>query len=260
MLWLNWDKVSAWLKDTWNSIVEGVIAGWNWLKGILQDTPNWLLVVLSAFMPFVGLPLLIIKNWDTIKETFSNIWTNVKESFNNFITNFIPNLLESGKKIMTTIAEGIKSAVKAPVNAVKNGFSKVRQYLPFSDAKEGSLSDLTLSGSRINTTIAEGMNKTKNVPSEMINDSFTGVSNIIDFYDFKNMDSLGSLDLNNPKTVNLKEVISKTESNTQDNYTEAKKEVNNHIIMQLNAKDLEGLKKVMSLIEEITEEAEKETA
>lgn len=260
LLWLNWDKVSAWLKDTWNSIVEGVIAGWNWLKGILQDTPNWLLVVLSAFMPFVGLPLLIIKNWDTIKETFSNIWTNVKESFNNFITNFIPNLLESGKKIMTTIAEGIKSAVMAPVNAVKNGFSKVRQYLPFSDAKEGPLSDLTLSGSRINTTIAEGMNKTKNVPSEMINDSFTGVSNIIDFYDFKNMKGLEDTDLNKPKTVNLKEVISKTESNTQDNYTEAKKEVNNHIIMQLNVKDLEGLKKVMSLIEEITEEAEKETA
>ena len=116
---------------------------------------------------------------------------------------------------------------------------------------------MTLSGSRINTTIAEGMNKTKNVPSEMINDSFTGVSNIIDFYDFKNMDSLGSLDLNNPKTVNLKEVISKTESNTQSNNTETKKDVTNHIIMQLNVKDLEGLKKVMALIEEITEEAKR---
>lgn len=94
----------------------------------------------------------------------------------------------------------------------------------------------------------------------MINDSFTGVSNIIDFYDFKNMDSLGSLDLNNPKTVNLKEVISKTESNTQSNNTETKKDVTNHITMQLNVKDLEGLKKVMALIEEITEEAEKEMA
>ena len=260
LLWTNWDKVSAWLKDTWNSIVEGVIAGWNWLKGILQDTPNWLLVVLSAFMPFIGLPLLLIKNWDTIKEAFSNIWTNVKESFNNFITNFIPNLLESGRKIMTTIGEGIKSAVMAPVNAIKDGFAKVRQYLPFSDAKEGPLSDLTLSGSRINTTIAEGMNKTKNVPSEMINDSFMGVSNIIDFYDFKDMNSLKSLEPDTINTVNLEEIISKSKSNIEEFNSETKKETTNYITIQINAKDLQDLKKILDFVEEVTEEAEKETA
>lgn len=259
LLWTNWDKVSAWLKNTWNSIVNGVIAGWEWLKGILQDTPNWLLVVLSAFMPFIGLPLLIIKNWDTLKQGFINIWNSIKESFNNFFTNFIPNLLESGKKIMTTIADGIKSAVMAPVNAIKGGFAKVRQYLPFSDAKEGPLSDLTLSGSRINTTIAEGMNKTKNVPAKIINDSFTNVSNVIDFYDFKNMKGLEDTELNKPKTVNLKEIISKTESNTQSN-TETKKDVTKNFYVQFNVKDLEDLKKVIALMEEITEEAEKETA
>nr|WP_317357889.1 phage tail tape measure protein [uncultured Tyzzerella sp.] len=259
LLWTNWDKVSAWLKNTWNSIVNGVIAGWEWLKGILQDTPNWLLVVLSAFMPFIGLPLLIIKNWDTLKQGFINIWNSIKESFNNFFTNFIPNLLESGKKIMTTIADGIKSAVMAPVNAIKGGFAKVRQYLPFSDAKEGPLSDLTLSGSRINTTIAEGMNKTKNVPAKIINDSFTNVSNVIDFYDFKNMKGLEDTELNKPKTVNLKEIISKTESNSQSN-TETKKDVTKNFYVQFNVKDLEDLKKVIALMEEITEEAEKETA
>lgn len=259
LLWTNWDKVSVWLKNTWNSIVSGVIAGWEWLKGILQDTPNWLLIVLSAFMPFIGLPLLIIKNWDTLKQGFINIWNSIKESFNNFFTNFIPNLLESGKKIMTTIADGIKSAVMAPVNAIKGGFAKVRQFLPFSDAKEGPLSDLALSGSRINTTIAEGMDKTKNVPAKIINDSFSNVSNIIDFYDFKNMKGLEDTELNKPKTINLKEIISKTESNNQSN-TETKKDVTNNITIQLNVKDFEDLKKVMKFIEELTEEAEKETA
>lgn len=259
LLWTNWDKVSVWLKNTWNSIVSGVIAGWEWLKGILQDTPNWLLIVLSAFMPFIGLPLLIIKNWDTLKQGFINIWNSIKESFNNFFTNFIPNLLESGKKIMTTIADGIKSAVMAPVNAIKGGFAKVRQFLPFSDAKEGPLSDLALSGSRINTTIAEGMDKTKNVPAKIINDSFSNVSNIIDFYDFKNMKGLEDTELNKPKTINLKEIISKTESNNQSN-TETKKDVTNNITIQLNVKDFEDLKKVMKFIEELTEEAEKGTA
>lgn len=36
LLWTNWDKVSAWLKDVWNSVVNGVVAGWNWLKDILK--------------------------------------------------------------------------------------------------------------------------------------------------------------------------------------------------------------------------------
>ncbi len=260
LLWTNWDKVSAWLKDVWNSVVNGVVAGWNWLKGILQDTPNWLLIVLSAFMPFIGLPLLIIKNWDTLKQGFINIWNSIKEGFVNFFTNFIPNLLESGKKIMTTIAEGIKSAVMAPVNAIKNGFAKVRQYLPFSDAKEGPLSDLTLSGSRINTTIAEGMYLTKDVPAMAINDSFSRVNNVVDFYDFKDMQSLKSLEPDTITTVNLEEIISNSKSNIEEFNSETKKETTNYITIQINAKDLQDLKKILDFVEEVTEEAEKETA
>lgn len=260
LLWTNWDKVSTWLKDVWNSVVNGVVAGWNWLKGILQDTPNWLLIVLSAFMPFIGLPLLIIKNWDTLKQGFINIWNNIKEGFTNFFTNFIPNLLESGKKIMTTIAEGIKSAIMAPVNAIKNGFAKVRQYLPFSDAKEGPLSDLTLSGSRINTTIAEGMDLTKDVPAMAINDSFSRINNVVDFYDFKDIQNLKTLEPDTITTVNLEEIISNSKSNIEEFNSETKKETTNYITIQINAKDLQDLKRILDFVEEVTEEAEKETA
>lgn len=211
-------------------------------------------------MPFIGLPLLIIKNWDTLKQGFINIWNSIKEGFVNFFTNFIPNLLESGKKIMTTIAEGIKSAVMAPVNAIKNGFAKVRQYLPFSDAKEGPLSDLTLSGSRINTTIAEGMYLTKDVPAMATNDSFSRVNNVVDFYDFKDMQSLKSLEPDTITTVNLEEIISNSKSNIEEFNSETKKETTNYITIQINAKDLQDLKKILDFVEEVTEEAEKETA
>ena len=73
------------------------------------------------------------------------------------------NLFESGAKLISTLVEGIKSAAMAPVNAMSDVFKSVREYLPFSDAKVGPLSDLTLSGSRIPGTISEGV--TQGMPS-----------------------------------------------------------------------------------------------
>lgn len=51
----------------------------------------------------------------------------------------------------------------APVNAISDVFSSMREYLPFSDAHVGPLSQLTLSGSRIPGTISEGV--TQGMPS-----------------------------------------------------------------------------------------------
>jgi hypothetical protein len=45
----------------------------------------------------------------------------------------------------------------APYEAVKAGLNKLRQLLPFSDAKEGPLSSLTLSGSRMLETLGAGI-------------------------------------------------------------------------------------------------------
>ena len=45
----------------------------------------------------------------------------------------------------------------APIKAVEDVLAKVREYLPFSDAHTGPLSQLTLSGTRMMTTIGEGV-------------------------------------------------------------------------------------------------------
>lgn len=68
------------------------------------------------------------------------------------------NLFECGAKLLTTIVDGIKSAAGALVDSVKGVFQRVRNLLPFSDAREGPLSTLTLSGSRLMTTLGEGVN------------------------------------------------------------------------------------------------------
>ena len=83
---------------------------------------------------------------------------------------------QSGAKIMETFTEGIRSAVNKPVEAVKGALSRIRQMLPFSDAKEGPLSQLTLSGRRVFETIHTGMSQTASLPADTARDAFQALS------------------------------------------------------------------------------------
>ncbi|MGE4319622.1 MAG: phage tail tape measure protein [Deferribacterales bacterium] len=90
------------------------------------------------------------------------------------VIDFIRNidLSASGAKMVTTLVTGIKQKIMAPVEAVKGGFTKLRQLLPFSDAKEGPLSQLTLSGSKIMSTLAVGVIAASPVLSGAVADGF----------------------------------------------------------------------------------------
>ena len=67
------------------------------------------------------------------------------------------NLFDSGVKLITTLAEGIISVIDIPSNLIRQGLQSVRDLLPFSDAKEGPLSTLTLSGRRLMETLGAGI-------------------------------------------------------------------------------------------------------
>lgn len=69
------------------------------------------------------------------------------------------NLAEAGRKLIATFVEGIRSVINKPYELMKSGLSKVRHLLPFSDAKEGPLSSLTLSGTRVMSTLGQGITK-----------------------------------------------------------------------------------------------------
>jgi TP901 family phage tail tape measure protein len=63
----------------------------------------------------------------------------------------------SGAALWDALIAGIKSKMMAPVEVVKSGLQMVRNLLPFSDAKEGPLSTLTLSGARMMETLSGGV-------------------------------------------------------------------------------------------------------
>jgi hypothetical protein len=72
------------------------------------------------------------------------------------------NLFDAGKKILTTLVDGIKSVANKPIEIMKNITQKIRNLLPFSPAKEGALRDLHKI--RLIETIAETIK-----PSPLIN-------------------------------------------------------------------------------------------
>jgi hypothetical protein len=103
---------------------------------------------------------LVTKYWGTLLKVF--LWINpitfpimAFKKLYDFIKSI--NLFEAGKRILETLTEGIKSTLMKPVNAVKEVVRKIRNFLPFSPAKEGPLSDLHRTGLAFVKTFAEGI-------------------------------------------------------------------------------------------------------
>ena len=88
---------------------------------------------------------------------------NIKNTVTGLLVTWF---FDSGKKIVSTFANGIRSAFSGAVDAVKGGLQKIRNLLPFSDAKEGPLSTLTLSGQRTMTTYAHGLTLAQDAPAD----------------------------------------------------------------------------------------------
>ena len=248
LLWKNWDKVVSFVSGIWSGFVEKIRAGADWIKSRIDSVPDSFLLVLSVIAPFVGIPALIIKHWGQIKSFFGNLFTSMKEKaadgiqkIKNLFINLPQTFKESGKKIMLTFAQGIVQGVTAPVNAVKNGLQKIRNMLPFSDAKTGPLSKLTLSGSKVMTTFATGMEKTQNAPAEAAE---------------KSLKAMGLDTQETGKETGRKAPTAGTPKQDTNAPTDGGKErttIIQKIVLNVNLKTIEDLKKLKKLVEEIEE-------
>lgn len=90
------------------------------------------------------------------------------------------NLYASGAAIIDTLIDGIKAKASALVDEVKGVFRSIRDYLPFSDAKTGPLSDLTTSGGAIMTTLGAGVAAKQSSLIESVSGAFAKVGGLFD--------------------------------------------------------------------------------
>lgn len=155
-----WDGYLSLLAMFWGGILSGILNFGASLVGGLQNA--WDAVSGAAGAAWDGITGLVSGAWDAIVGGLASFgasllagvtaaWNSVLEFFGGL------NLFESGAKLLDTFIEGIKSKVSALVDSVSGALGKVREYLPFSDAHVGPLSQLTLSGARMMSTLAEGV-------------------------------------------------------------------------------------------------------
>ena len=113
------------------------------------------------FTAMGGIPRSVREKLSEAQIAFMSGLNGVK----NTVTGAVAWFFDSGRKIVSTFANGIRSAFSGAVDTVRGGLQRIRNLLPFSDAKEGPLSTLTLSGQRTMTTYAHGLALAQDAPA-----------------------------------------------------------------------------------------------
>ena len=90
--------------------------------------------IVLAVAAVAGAAFLIYKYWGPIKSFFLGIWKT--------ISSVAGKIGQAGANIITSLVEGMKRMAMKPVEVMKSIVQKVRNFLPFSPAKEGPLRDI----------------------------------------------------------------------------------------------------------------------
>ena len=204
--WLvqNWDEIAAWWNELWGGIATWAGEKWDAITGTITGAWDSIVSGITGF----GASLLsgLQGAWDTasgatgaawegIKGIVSGAWdaivggiagfgasllAGVTEAWNAVLDFFGGlNLFESGAKLLSTFVDGIKSMASSVVESVEGVFARVREYLPFSDAHVGPLSQLTLSGARMMTTLADGVTSAQGGLVSRVSGALAGVGGAI---------------------------------------------------------------------------------
>ena len=166
-----WSAVSApfgWIRDAasaaWSGIKSAAASAWQGMKSMASTAWEFL----SA--PFSKLREAASGAWDWVKGKASGAWQGIKSAVStglDAVRSVSPSAYDAGKSILTTVAEGAKSALTAPYEAAKKALGFVRGLLPFSDAREGPLSDLSAAGRAVLETMVHGMERVADLPARV---------------------------------------------------------------------------------------------
>jgi TP901 family phage tail tape measure protein len=146
-------------------VVRSVVRVGKVIIGSLLGAGNFIYKFLLPIR-MIGEALLNLPIINTLRDLFATL-----RAFFAGDTSFF----EAGKMLLITLGEGIWSTVTYPVTLFKNVLGKLRNLLPFSDAREGPLSSLSASGSALFKTLADGMRLTQSLPVEVFGLAARGI-------------------------------------------------------------------------------------
>ena len=172
----NMENIKAVITVVMNGIKTFFQVIWEVVKGVFVSAMKFLRGDVEGGMERIKQTIENVMNlisdffsntWDSIKNIFSNSLSTVKDLVSdgisgalNVVTNLFGDFKDAGKNIVSSIADGIKDNVKKVTDAIGNVTQKIRDFLPFSPAKEGALRDIMKI--QIPQSIAESINKGRN--------------------------------------------------------------------------------------------------
>lgn len=233
---------------------------WSFTSALLANPATW---VVAGIMALIAAIVLLYNKCEWFRNAVNAIWTNIVqgvvtgwetvkswflnglEAVKGLITGAIGWFGDSGKAVIDTFAEGIKSAFSGAVSAVKDGLQKIRNMLPFSDAKTGPLSTLTLSGQRTMTTYAEGLHRAEDAPAAAMERSLERTG-----------DALKRKPVQQIRLTGGSARAEERDSTGGRGYSDGMRTVIQKLIVQTSLKDMKDLKALMALIRELEEYAE----
>ena len=155
-----------------DKIIGFLRTAWTWIKETFWKIEKYwapLATVLAG--PVAVAAVLVWQHWDKITGFFTAVkdwitaaWASLLDMLLapfrglwDFLSDI--DLFDMGRRMLMTFTDGVKSAAGGLLDGVKGVFGKVRDLLPFSDAKEGPLRHLTRSGRELVRTFAAGVER-----------------------------------------------------------------------------------------------------
>lgn len=174
------------VSNVWNSIRSFITSVLNGIKSVITSVWNAIKSVITSVLN--GIKSIVTSVWNGIKNTITTVVNNIKSTVSNIfnslkgivtgaftkvtgavkngmsnaykaVTSKVKDFFNAGKNIVGSIADGIKGAASKVTSAISNVTQKIRDFLPFSPAKEGALRDIMKI--QIPQSIAESINRGK---------------------------------------------------------------------------------------------------
>lgn len=164
---------------------ETVIAAWDYIK--TKASEMWTAV--TGFFSNLASDIATKSTeiWNSVKTAWENVVTsisnavskaktaagNVMQGIIDTITGWFSSFSSAGANIVGMIADGITGAIGKVTGAIGNVAAKIREFLPFSPAKQGALRDihkLNFGG-----TIADSINRDAYKPIQAVKAMTSGI-------------------------------------------------------------------------------------
>lgn len=169
-------KVGTFIAKTWNKIKTTTSNIWNGIKTVISNVFSkiWNTAVSKVAQIYIK----VRDAWNRVKSATRNAFNGVKNAVSSGISgavsfvaglpgralsalgNIGSKLYSSGWAMIDGFKDGIVNAFSNAVNAVKNGLNRIRNFFPFSPAKEGPFSGkgyTIYSGQALTEDFAKGM-------------------------------------------------------------------------------------------------------